>query len=202
MRNDFEKAIHFRHACKIFDESKNISDEDLSFILEAGRMSPSSFGMEQWHFIVITNQAIKEQIKKVSWDQPQITTASKLLIIAHQKQVRSEDEYIQGQFQKFGYPDMLKNLYKNWIDHRSDEELCAWSAKQSYIAAGNMMSAAASIGIDSCPIEGFDKDSVEKILNLDTSKLAVAMLLPFGYRIKPQQPRLRSTIKEITTFIE
>lgn len=201
MRNDFEKAMNFRHACKIFDTTKSISNDDLHFVLEAGRLSPSSFGVEHWHFFVIDNPSMKEEIQKVAWNQAQITTSSKLIAITYKKNVRSSDEYIKSEFDKFEYPQMLRDMYKNWIDPRDDLALYSWSAKQVYIAGANMMTAAASIGIDSCPMEGFDKGSVEKIMGLDTSIYGLALLIPFGYRLNPQPSLHRSELKEIVSYI-
>ena len=84
----------------------------------------------------------------------------------------------------------------------TDKNIYAWTSKQSYIAAGNMMTAAAFIGIDSCPIEGFEKEKVEAILELDVSKYQVAMVLPFGYRINPQSSQLRVPFNEVVEFIK
>ncbi|MDX1808166.1 MAG: NAD(P)H-dependent oxidoreductase [Sulfurospirillaceae bacterium] len=193
--------MHFRHACKLFDATKAMSKEDLDFILEAGRLSPSSFGMEHWHFFVIKDKKMREAIQKFSWDQKQVTTSSELVAIAYKKQVRSTDSYIQNEFDKFSYSDYARNMYKQSIDARDDETLECWSAKQVYIAAGNMMTAGASIGIDSCPMEGFDKDSVEQLIGLDTDKYALALLIPFGYRINEQSPLKRSELSEIVTYI-
>ncbi|MFA6138621.1 MAG: NAD(P)H-dependent oxidoreductase [Sulfurimonas sp.] len=201
MRNDFEKAMHFRHACKLFDNTKQMSKEDLEFILEAGRRSPSSFGMEQWQFFVIRNEQKRQEIQKAAWGQLQITTASELIAITYKKGVRSSDAYIQSEFNKFDYPEGLRNMYSQFIDPRDDATLESWSAKQVYIAAANMMTAGASIGIDSCPMEGFDKESVEKIMGLDTDKYGLAMLVPFGYRVNEQPPLHRSELSEIVTYL-
>ena len=81
MDKTFMEAMDFRHACKIFDESKKVSNEDMNFILEAGRKSPSSFGMEPWKFLVITNDELKEKLRPFCWNQPQITTCSHLVVI-------------------------------------------------------------------------------------------------------------------------
>lgn len=201
MRNDFEKAMHFRHACKLFNHTKQISQEDLNFILEAGRLSPSSFGMEQWHFFIIRDEKMRQEIQKVAWNQPQITTASELIAITYKKKVRSSDAYIQSEFDKFHYPEGVRNMYTQFIDPRNDAALESWSAKQVYIAAANMMTAGASIGIDSCPMEGFDKESVEKIMGLDTDNYGLAMLIPFGYRLNEQPPLHRSELSEVVTYI-
>lgn len=201
MRNDFEKAMHFRHACKLFDTAKAMNNEDLTFILEAGRLSPSSFGMEQWQFFVIRDRAMREAIQAVAWNQPQITTSSELIAIAYKKKVRSSDAYIQSEFEKFHYPDYLLQMYAGFVDPRSDEVLECWSSRQVYIAAANMMSAAASIGIDSCPMEGFDRDSVEKIMGIDTKVYGVPLLIPFGYRVNEQPPLHRSELSELVTYL-
>jgi len=201
MRNDFEKAMHFRHACKLFDDTKQMSKEDLEFILEAGRLSPSSFGMEQWQFFVIRDEAMRQEIQKAAWNQAQITTASELIAIVYKKQVRSSDAYIQSEFDKFHYPEGLRGMYKQFVDPRDDTVLESWSAKQVYIAAGNMMTAGASIGIDSCPMEGFDKEAVETIMRLDTNKYGLALLVPFGYRVNEQPPLHRSELSEIVSYL-
>lgn len=201
MRNDFEKAMHFRHACKLFDTAKAMNNEDLTFILEAGRLSPSSFGMEQWQFFVIRDRAMREAIQSIAWNQPQITTSSELIAIAYKKKVRSSDAYIQSEFEKFHYPDYLLQMYAGFVDPRSDEVLECWSSRQVYIAAANMMSAAASIGIDSCPMEGFDRDAVEKIMGIDTEVYGVPLLIPFGYRVNEQPPLHRSELSELVTYL-
>ena len=201
MRNDFERAMHFRHACKLFDETKKMSQEDLDFVLEAGRLSPSSFGMEHWQFFVLRDKQMREEIQKVAWNQPQITTASELIAVTYKKTVRSTDEYIKSEFEKFHYPEYLLGMYGQFIDPRVDTALECWSSRQVYIATANMMTAGASVGIDSCPMEGFDKESVEKIMGLDTKLYGLAMLVPFGYRVNEQPPLHRSELSEIVTYL-
>lgn len=201
MRNDFEKVMHFRHACKLFNTDRSISEKDLNFILEAGRLSPSSFGMEQWQFFVIRNNEMREAIQKAAWDQAQITTSSELIAIAYKKKVRSTDEYIKNEFEKFHYPDVLLGMYAGFVDPRSDEVLECWSSRQVYIAAANMMSGAASIGIDSCPMEGFDRGAVEKIMGINTDIYGIALLIPFGYRVNEQPPLHRSELSQLVTYL-
>ena len=209
MQNDFTKATKFRHACKIFDESKKISEEQMNFILEAGHTSPSSFGMEPWKFLVITNDELRAKLRPVCWDQPQITTSSHLVIIlAAIDAVKVESGIPAKRFGRREMPqekkDFYINLYANHLKEilSTDTNIYAWTSKQSYIAAGNMMTAAAFIGIDSCPIEGFEKEKVEAVLGLDTSKYQVAMVLPFGYRINPQSTQLRVPFNEAVEFIK
>ena len=209
MQNDFTKAMDFRHACKLFDENKKISDEEMHYILEAGRKSPSSFGMEAWKFLVITNEALKAKLRPFCWDQVQITSCSHLVIVlAGIENAKVESGMPKKRFTRRDMPqetlDFYMDIYAKHLKKTlsSDENIYAWTSKQSYIALGNMMTAAAFIGIDSCPIEGFEKENVEEVLGLDTGKYQVAVIVPFGYRINEQSTQLRLPFDEVVEFIK
>jgi len=208
MHNDFMKAMDFRHACKVFDDSKKISDEEIRFILEAGRKSPSSFGMEAWKFLVITNEDLKAKLRPACWDQVQVTSCSHLVIVLTGiESVKVETGIPKKRFERRQMPqeklDFYLGLYAGHLDNvlSSDENIYSWTVRQTYIAAGNMMTAGAYIGVDSCPIEGFDKDKVEEILNLDKSKYQLSMVLPFGYRLNEQSTQQREAFEDIIEFI-
>ena len=206
-RDIFSKAINFRHACKMFNEDKKISDKDIKYILEAGRLSPSSFGMEGWKFLVITNQNLKEELRPFCWDQPQITTCSHLIIILGAiNPLKIESGIPQKRFQRRNLPDEIIEqyigVYKNYVEETGDgEDIFKWSSKQTYIAAANMMNAAAILEIDSCPIEGFEKKKIDQLLNLDTKEFQTSLILPLGYRIKPQPEKIRRNFDEVVEFI-
>ena len=209
MDKSFMEAMDFRHACKVFDESKKISDADMRFILEMGRKSPSSFGMEAWKFVVITNEELKAKLRPLCWDQVQVTSCSHLVVIlAGIESVKVESGEVRKRFARRQMPqEMLETYMGIYAQHlkeilSSDANIYAWTAKQAYIAAANMMTGAATLGIDSCPIEGFSKDDVEAALELDTTKFQVAMVLPFGYRINPQPEQLRLDFDDVVTFID
>ena len=209
MEKTFEEALNFRHACKVFDETKKISDMDIRYILEAGRKSPSSFGMEAWKFLVITNEALKARLRPVCWDQVQVTSCSHLVIVlAGIESVKPEFGEVKKRFQRREMPQETLDFYMNiYASHladtlSSDEKIEAWTAKQSYIALGNMMTAAAVLGIDSCPIEGFEKEKVEEILELDTSKYRLSVVVPFGYRLNEQSSQIRLDFDEVVTFLQ
>ncbi len=208
-REEFLKIMNFRHACKLFDETKKISDEDMHYILEVARKSPSSFGMEAWKFLVITNDELREKLRPLCWNQPQITTCSHLVIVlAGIETLKVESGVVRSQLMRRNMPqdklDSFIELYASHLENvlNDDDKIYQWSARQTYIAAANMMSAAAAIEIDSCPIEGFEKEKVEKVLALDTSKFQVAMMLPFGYRINEQSKQLRSSFESVVEFIK
>ncbi len=211
-------AFQFRHACKKFDSEKNISKEDFNFILEAGRLSPSSFGFEPWRFVVIQNPDLRAKLKPVSWGaQGHLSTASHYLaILCRKDDMRFDSDYIE-QFmrdvQKLS-EDVIKlkrDRYRKFQEHdlrllESPRTLFDWACKQAYIALGNMMTAAAMIGIDSCAIEGFDQESAETILAdakvLDIENWGLAVMVAFGYRINPQPPKTRRTLDEFTVWVE
>ena len=211
MEKTFMEAMDFRHACKVFDESKKINDEDMNFILEAARKSPSSFGMEPWKFLVITNEELKVKLRPFCWDQPQITTCSHLVVIlAAIENVKPESGVPRKKFARREMPEekyeFYLNLYKSHLTNTktllNDENVYYWTARQTYIALGNMMTAAAIKGIDSCPIEGFEKEKVEEVLGLDTTKYQVSVISPFGYRVNSQSKQLREPIENIVEYIK
>lgn len=209
MEKTFMEAMDFRHACKIFDDTKKVSDEDLNYILEAGRKSPSSFGMEPWKFLIITNEELKAKLRPFCWDQPQVTTCSHLVIIlAAIENVKPESGEPMRKFARRNMPqeklDFYTDIYASHLKDvlSSDDNIYSWTARQSYIALGNMMTAAAIKGIDSCPIEGYEKENVEKVLNLDTSKFQLSVIVPFGYRINEQSTQLREPLSSISEFIK
>jgi len=208
MTNKFIDAMNFRHACKLFDKTKKISDDEMMYILEAGRKSPSAFGMEPWKFLVTTNDELKTRLKPACKNQIQVTSCSHLMIVlAAIDGVKLTSSDIKKRFLAKGIPaeklDFYLELYSDHLKHilNKDENIYNWTSLQTFIAATNMMTAAAYIGIDSCPLEGFYKEQTEQILGIDTKEFQVSLVLPFGYRIKPQPKQLRKPISEIVEFI-
>ncbi|MEW9052461.1 MAG: NAD(P)H-dependent oxidoreductase [Neobacillus sp.] len=211
-------AFHFRHATKVFDPTKKISDEDFTFILETGRLSPSSVGYEPWKFLVVQNQEFREKLREVSWGaQGQLPTASHFVVILARTDARYDSQYVQ-QLQKHVKQmpdDLLETLQPRYREFQeedqrlfeSDRALFDWASKQTYLALGNMMTAAAQIGIDSCPIEGFSRDKVNEILEneglLEDGKLAVSAMVAFGYRQEdPARPKTRRAMEDVVQWIK
>ena len=131
-----------------------------------------------------------------------------VVILARIEDVKPESGVPAKKFARREMPqdklDFYINVYSSHLKETlsNDENILAWTARQCYLAASNMMTAAASIGIDSCPIEGFEKEKVEEVLELDTSKYQVAMVLPFGYRINEQSKQLRASFDDVVEFIK
>ncbi|MEA2049128.1 MAG: NAD(P)H-dependent oxidoreductase [Campylobacterota bacterium] len=209
MNNNFSKAIDFRHACKVFDTNKKIPNDHLNFILNMGRKSPSSFGMEPWKFLVIQDQSLKEKIKPFCWNQAQIDTCSDLIIIlAKIDDVKPENRYVKDMFLRRDLPQDKLNGYLNlYAKHlkgtmSSTNNIFSWTSKQCYIALANMTTAAAFLEIDSCPIEGFEKENIETLLDIDTTLYQLSVILPLGYRINKQSKQLRLDFDDVVEFIK
>ena len=204
---NYLEILKFRHACKIFDESKKIGAGEFDFILEAGRLSPSSTGLEQWDFLVVQNKELREKIKAVSWNQAQITSCSHLVVIlAKIKEIKVGSSYVDKMIARRADKNIeaiaARQKFFLLSNFKNDDELTfQWSHEQCMIAATNMMNAAASLGIDSCPIEGFDRHALNEILGLDESEQRVAIVVPFGYRLNPQPEKLRRQRAEVVTWI-
>jgi len=200
-------ALKFRHACKQFDTERKIPQQELETILECGCLSPSSFGMEPWKFVVIEDEQLRSQLREFCWDQPQITQSSHVIVIlAKPNVVKPDSDYVKDMFARRGLPDDARQAYIDRYRTHLQSEVepvigyYAWTSKQCYIALGNMMTAAAAAGIDSCPIEGFEKEEVEALLQLDTDELQVAVIFALGYRAGEQTPRLRLDPEEVVEY--
>ncbi len=204
-KDDILKAYNSRHACKLFDDSKKIPKEDMEFILETARLSPSSFGMEHWHILNITNEDLRKELKPVCWDQAQITSCSNLLILLAKKDMfEGSSEYVEQMFNRRGLsPEHTKAYiakYTQFVEARPSK--IEWSQKQCYIAGANMATTAAMLGVDSCFIEGFEKEKVEKVLGIDTTKEELAFILALGYKANETTPKFRLPIEQVVTNIE
>ncbi len=192
-------AFWFRHACKEFDATRKISDEDFAFILETARLSPSSFGIEPWKFLVVQNLSLREKLKVHTWGgQKQLPTASHVIVALLRKSffMRYDSDYVHNfmrDVQKF--PEEAAKIrtaiLEKFQQHdfallESERAMNDWSGKQTYLPMANMMTAAAMIGIDSCPIEGFDLKALQQVvaenMEVNLDQWSVAYLLAFGYR--------------------
>jgi len=202
-RETLSRSLYFRHACKRFDPNRKLSQEDRHFILEAGRLAPSSFGMEPWRFLVIRDAELKSALRPACWNQPQITECSDLIVILGQIEAVRDPEYYGTIFQRRGLDEMATQAYIKRYERYIGalHSIQGWVAKQCYIAADHMMIYASLIGVDSCPIEGFEPRKVDKILNLDRKRERSILLLPLGYRIQEPPQKQRLSFNKIVTII-
>ncbi len=201
----FLSNLNWRYAAKSFDPTKKVSSEDLSKVLEAIRMTPTSFGLQPYHFYVIENQDIKDRIQAASWNQPQVGTSSHLIVFcARTDLVENKEEYFQlmsGGSQEIreklkGFEDMLKGFIHNTLESGN---ALSWTARQTYIALGFAHAALAELEIDSCPMEGFDPTQVSDILSLP-AHLTPTLLLPIGYRAEAEISRQKFRFSQDQLF--
>ena len=209
-------AFHFRCATRYYDPERKISKEDFDYILELGRLSPSSVGSEPWQFLVVQNPELRQALKPVSWGMAtQLDDASHVVVILANKHMRYDSEDFRANLARRGLTEeqMQANMatYQRFqTEHinvlENDRTLFDWASKQTYIALANMMTGAALIGIDSCPIEGFNYAEVNRILAqtgaYDAEKYAVSVAVTFGYRAKEIRPKSRKPFNEIVHWIE
>ena len=166
-------AFHFRCATRYYDPERKISQEDFDYILELGRLSPSSVGSEPWQFLVVQNPELRQALKPVSWGMAtQLDDASHVVMILANKNMRYDSEDFRANLARRGLTEeqMQANMatYQRFqTEHinvlENDRTLFDWASKQTYIALANMMTGAALIGIDSCPVEGFNYAEVNRI---------------------------------------
>jgi nitroreductase len=212
-------AFMFRHACKEFDDSRKIPPADFEFILETARLSPSSFGLEPWKFLVIQNPQLRQKLLPAVWGAgKQLPTASHVVLSLAKKShfMKFDSEYVDNfMHQVQNLPDdviaLRKKFYQNFQETdfnllESERAMTDWAIHQTYIALGNMMTAAAMIGIDSCPVEGFHRQKLEALLaeeiQLNLEQYSVAYLVTFGYRKNPPKAKTRQTKEQVFEFYE
>ncbi|ARK21622.1 NAD(P)H-dependent oxidoreductase [Sporosarcina ureae] len=209
-------AFQFRHATKLYDETKVISDEDFAYILEAGRLSPSSLGSEPWKFLVVQSPEMRDKLMPVCPGAVEkLRTASHFIILLARKGVRYDSEYLISQMKDIqqmpaGMIETVSGHYKNFQELNNildtERSLLDWSSKQTYIALGNMLTAAAMIGIDSTPMEGFSPVGLEKVLAdeglLGDGEFTPSVLAAFGYRqADPARPKTRRSLEDVVEWV-
>ncbi|MBS3123903.1 NAD(P)H-dependent oxidoreductase [Candidatus Woesearchaeota archaeon] len=199
-QTEFIQAMNFRHACKLFDTLKIINEEDRDYILEVGRLSPSSRGLEPWDFLVIQSMEMKQKLQLACLNQPQVGTASfNIVILAKTKDLHPGSPYMNTMLERFGVNKEQKTIaYREFYERVADVKL--WCMNQCFISAANMMTAAAFIGIDSCPIGGFEEDKVKSLFKLKDED--VALIICFGYRAKEQRSKYRRVFEDVVKFVD
>ena len=186
--NPLIEKLNWRYATKGMNPAKVVPDDKLEHILEAARLAPTSSGLQPFEIIVVTNTAVREQIKPIAWNQAQITDGSHLLVFAAWDNYTADrinmmfdlTNEMRG-FKNEGwenYRQMLLGMYPQ----RDAEVNYQHAARQAYIGLSAALIAAAFEGVDATPMEGFDADALDKILNLRERGLRSVAIMPIGYR--------------------
>src|SRR6267154_5305512 len=204
--------LNWRYATKQFDPDHKISPRDWATLEEALRLSPSSGGLQPWKFIVITDPAVRAKLSPASYGQPQITNASHLVVFAGKKNFSEADvdAFINRTAATRGvaveslaqYRGMLVGGIVQAMDEKARD---AWARNQAYIALGNLLTSAALLGIDACPMEGFDRAQYDEILGLKAQGYASAVIATVGYRASTDQnasaPKVRFPKEQVFAHV-
>jgi len=180
--------LNWRYATKKFDATKKLSDADLNTLKEAVRLSASSYGLQPYKVVIVENPEIREQLKAAAYGQTQITDASQLFIFANDLNAGAEsvDAYIKNISETRGVPaDALagfSDMMKGTIANLSQDAKNIWTAKQTYIALGTLLTAASELKIDATPMEGFNAAAFNEILGFDKLGLNASVIATVGYR--------------------
>ena len=184
----FLENQNWRYATKKFDSTKKISAEDLNTLKEAIRLSTSSFGLQPYTVFIVENPELRAKIQPAAWGQSQIVDASHLIIFANQTNLNDVDidNYIKNIAETRNIPEAALTGYgdymKGAVGAKSDDEKAIWTSKQTYLALGNLLNAAAELNIDATPMEGFIPAQVNEILGLNKLGLNASLIATIGYR--------------------
>jgi nitroreductase/dihydropteridine reductase len=181
-------ALNWRYAIKKYDADKKLTQEQLALLFEAVRMSPSSFGLQPYKIIHVTNPKVRNELKSAAYGQTQVTDASDFLVFVVPTNLNDSDvdDFI-GMISKAQNAtlDSLKqygDMIKGSLASRTAEQNTAWSVRQAYIALGILIAAAALLRIDVSPMEGFDPKQFDEILELKNKNLTSVVTAALGYR--------------------
>ncbi len=177
--------MRHRYACKLYDTGRKLSADDISFILECARLSPSSFGLEHWHLHAVTLPSIIAALREACFDQDVVGTAAFVVVAACRRDpaYKPGSAFVTERGSRFpGGLEVFVDDYRGYYAYLAKNALVDhWARAQTYIACANMMTGAAAAGIDSCAIEGFDNEQVLSVLGLDPVIWQTGIITVFGY---------------------
>ena len=205
MQKSFLSNLQWRFATKQFDLEKKVSEEDLATILDAIRFAPSSYGLQQFHVVVVTDVELRKKLRTSSYLQEKVTDASHLLVFCARNDINERaNKYINvasgGKLTAKIQLQPIKLLIKGAWGDKPENARFEWAARQAYIALGFAMAACAELGVDSCPMEGFQSDKYDYVLGLPKHMRSV-VLLPIGYRKEePEYPKVRLPKEDLFTL--
>jgi nitroreductase len=202
------QQLHWRYATKRFDPTRQLPAATWQALEQALVLAPSSFGLQPWQFLVVETPAVRRQLRAASWGQSQVTDASHYVVFAGLRTttVDDVDRYLRRQCEVrqttmeslAGYRKVLVDfLAKGW----ASTDLAAWNARQGYLALGQFMTAAAMLGVDTCPMEGIDMAAYDRILGLDGSRYTTLCACAAGHRAADDKyasaPKVRFAAAEV-----
>ena len=205
--------LSWRYATKKFDATKKIPDALWNALEQSLVLAPSSFGLQPWHFVVITDPALKAKLPAVSWNQTQPAECSHMVVLAGRTEMKPADverfmaraaAAVRGPAagaSLAGYKDIMLGF----VARLSAEQAAGWAARQAYIALGQLMASAAVLGIDACPMEGIVGAEYDKLLGLPAKGYTTIVACALGYRAADDKyasaPKVRFDTKDVVTRI-
>ena len=188
-RNELLDKLNWRYAVKLFDSTKKISSDDWKILESALILTPSSYGLQPWKFLVVTSEDLKQKLTPLSWNQKQVASCSHYVVLLAKDQMTEDDvsRYMQRISDVRGTDVSSLNSFKNAIigdvvkGDRS-QWVKEWATRQVYIALGNLMTSAAMLEIDTCPMEGIDQKKYDDVLELNNSGYHTVVACAVGYR--------------------
>jgi nitroreductase len=194
--------LNWRYAVKEFDPTRKIPPEDWATLENALILTASSWGLQPWAFVVITDEKTREELFPATWNQRQILDCSHYVVFTVKTKMTEEhiDRHIARTVEvRGGTIEKLKGYRDVMIDDVVTGERGAqsqqWAARQVYLALGNFMTSAALLGIDTCPMEGFKPDEYDKILDLGAKGLASVVCCAAGYRAADDKYATRKKVR-------
>ena len=196
---EFKEIVKKRYATKMFD-GKKVPESKIEELIEIIRMSASSFGIQPYSVKIVTGIDLKKKIQDASYNQAQVSSCSYLFIfcakadidaqVKRYKELMGEAKIPKEGIERFG------SMVDKFGSNMNYEERLEWAKKQLYIALGNGMNGAKSLGFDSCPMEGFNPREVSKILGLGKNEVPT-VLLPVGYAVDEMKKKIRYSREEM-----
>lgn len=183
---DIIKQLNWRYATKVFDKNKKIDAETWQKLADSLILSPSSFGLQPWKFIVVTDEEIRQKLLPLSWNQTQVTNCSHFVVLCAKEDVTNADigDFLDSTVKARGGTredlQMYQDMMEGFVSNMDADTKFNWAKNQVYIALGQLMVAAAALEVDACPMEGITPPEFDKILELEGYKTVVACAL--GYR--------------------
>ena len=183
-----QSALNWRYATKSFDSGASIPAAHWQTLLDSLRLAPSSFGLQPWKFIVIDDPSLRESLREHSWNQPQVTDADRMVVLTARTNLNQEEieRWIHFLADTQGTPrealDGLHKVLSGFVAGMDQANRHDWCVRQTYLALGQLMTSAAVLGIDTCPLEGIDPAAYDAVLGLTESGYSTAVVCTLGYR--------------------
>lgn len=181
------EQLRWRYAVKRFDSSRKLASDVWQALESSLILTPSSYGLQPWRFIVISDEAVKSKLPSISWNQKQPQECSHMVVLAARRTVSTEyvDRYIDSVTEVRGLPTGAMSGYRNVLVStvtKTEGQHLDWNARQVYIALGQLMVSAAMLGVDSCPMEGIDTAAYDQLLGLSQTEYTSIVGCALGYR--------------------